>query len=539
MNQTVTKRGTTPAMARSKIRNREGLRGLRAGFALVMLAALIPASEALAQAAAAAAAAPAQAPAAAAAPAPQGSSDSSKTIKVTAGPPSSAASGAWLGGASSYLVEVGLSKAKVLDVHYPFEDLMIADAKVADVIPLSNHSIYIVAKGLGSTSLSVYGAGKRLIAAVNVVVGPDAEGFKARLHEILPEETDVAVRSANDSMVLSGTVTSPAALHQVVQLAESYAPGKVVNMLGVEGTQQVMLSVRFVEMDRSTAKNLNVTMTGFNNNNPSLAGAMGPAKNLTGNNADLTKFLVPANSYGALSAVINRNIGLEIDALETKGMVRTLAEPTLVTMSGDAASFLAGGEIPIPTAQAGGTGAAAISVDYKDFGISLGFTPTILKNGLINLVVKPEVSSLDPSAGVTEGGFTIPGLKVRRAYTTVELRDGESFTIAGLLSDTYQNAISQFPFLGDVPVLGSLFRSPNFQQNKTELVIVVTPHLVTARKGPVALPSDHFTPPSDYELFLFGSLSGNRKGVSAEDRALMSRDPSKGGIDGPYGHVLY
>ena len=180
-----------------------------------------------------------------------------------------------------------------------------------------------------------------------------------------------------------------------------------------------------------------------------------------------------------------------------------------------------------------------ITVAFQQFGISLAFTPTILQDGMINLVVKPEVSSIDSSNGVSILGTVIPGLKVSRANTTVELRDGESFTIAGLLSDNYQNTINAFPWLGDIPVLGALFRSPSFQHNQTELVIVVTPHLAVARRGPVALPTDHFTPPSDYELFLFGMLAGEGANIRPEDRALMSRDPTKGGVEGPYGHVLY
>ncbi len=443
-------------------------------------------------------------------------------------------------GASTFVLEVSQGKSQVLDVRSLFVDVMIANAAIADVIPFSNHSIYVVGKAQGSTSMSLYGPNKKLIAVVNVVVGPDMEGFKARLHDLLPNETDVTIRPANQNVILSGTVSNPAALSQILTLADIYAPGKVINMLGVEGTQQVMLSVRFVEMDRSTAKSLNVTIQGSNtNSNPAFTGGSGNGKNLQSAAPALTPFLFPANAFGAAGLVINNNIGLEIDALETKGLVKTLAEPSLITMSGETASFLAGGEFPIPVAQAGATGAGAITVQFKNFGISLGFTPTILKDGLINLIVKPEVSSLDASAGVTTGGVVVPGLKVRRADTTVELRDGETFTIAGLLSDNYQDAINQFPYAGDLPVLGALFRSPSFKQDKTELVIMVTPHLVTPRRGPVALPTDHFTPPSDYELFLFGSLNGDRHGAGAEDRALMSRDPTKGGIEGPYGHVLY
>jgi pilus assembly protein CpaC len=485
-------------------------------------AATIAAQAQAQQADAATIAAQAQAAAATAPPPPP-----SGPVRIVAGPPMP--SGIYAEVPARYLVELGSGKSQVLDVKYPYSDLMLADPRIADIIPLSNHTIYIVAKALGSTSLSVYGPGRRLVAAVNLVVGPDLEGFKLRLHEILPDETDITVRPANQSIIMTGTVSNPVALGQAVQIAELYAPGKVINMLGVEGTQQVMLSVRFVEMERTDAKNLAVTLGGSTSNK--------------GGTSFTTGFGQPlAGAYGtaALSFTTGAgNLSLAIDALETKGVAKTLAEPTLVAMSGDTASFLAGGEVPIPTAQAGAVGAAAITVTLEQFGIGLAFTPTLLSGGVINLVVKPEVSSLDPANGVTVGGFVVPGLKVTRASTTVELRDGESFTIAGLLSDSYSNNINQFPFLGDVPVLGALFRSPNFTSDKTELVIVVTPHLVTARRGRVALPSDHFTEPSDFELFLFGSLNGATRGAAAEDRALMSRDPSKGGIDGPYGHVLY
>jgi len=300
-------------------------------------------------------------------------------------------------------------------------------------------------------------------------------------------------------------------------------------MLAVEGTQQVMLSVRFVEIERTAAKSLSI---GINKTT------------ISGNPQFNASFGTPlAGAYGATTlgfSTPDGNLSLAIDALETRGVVKTLAEPTLVAMSGDTASFLAGGEFPVPEAlTAPVSGVATVTIVFQQFGISLAFTPTILKDGLINLVVKPEVSSLDASAGVTENGLVIPGLKVDRANTTVELRDGESFTIAGLMADTYQNSINAFPWVGDIPILGALFRSPSFQDDKTELVIVVTPHLATARRGPVALPTDHFTPPSDYELFLFGMLSGASGAANPEDRALMSRDPTKGGIEGPYGHVLY
>ncbi len=428
-------------------------------------------------------------------------------------------------GVSGYQLDVDQSKSQVLELPTAYTDLMIADPKIADVMPLSSHSVYVVGKSMGATALTIYGPGKRLIAAVNVVVSPDIDSFKARLHEILPNEKDISARAANQSLVLSGTVGSPAAMQQILQLADTYAPGKIVNMMGVEGTQQVMLSVRFVEMERSTLKQLSVQLKGLGvtgnplynlNTGQSLTSAFGSAA---------TTFLTGDGAFG-----------IAVDALETKGLTKTLAEPTLVTMSGDTANFLAGGEVPIPIAQ---NLTSAITITYQQFGIALAFTPTILSDGMINLVVKPEVSSLDSAFGIVEQGLTIPGIKVRRASTTVELRDGESFTIAGLLGDTYQNNINQFPWLGSIPILGPMFRNTNYQRNQDELVIIVTPHLVTARRGPVALPTDHFVPPSDFELFLFGMLSGKSGAMKPEDRVLMSKDPTKGGVDGPYGHVLY
>jgi pilus assembly protein CpaC len=329
-------------------------------------------------------------------------------------------------------------------------------------------------------------------------------------------------------------------LAQVMTLADTYNPGKVVNMLSVQGTQQVMLSVRFVEMERSAAKDLrlNTQATGIGSS-PGVAVTTGDTL------VNSAQSVLQTFGSAALSwSVGGGDLSFLSDALETKGLVKTLAEPTLVTMSGDTANFLAGGEFPIPVSQSStfGTGSGVlptITVEFKQFGISLAFTPTILQDGLINMVVNPEVSSIDPTTSVQLGAISVPGIKVRRAHTTVELRDGESFTVAGLLSDNYQNNIRQYPFVGDLPIIGSLFRSTGYQRDQTELVIVVTPHLVTPRKANVATPADHFVPPSDYELFLFGTQRGKMDNLKPEDRALMALDPGKGGVDGPYGHVLY
>jgi pilus assembly protein CpaC len=428
-------------------------------------------------------------------------------------------------------VVVGFGKSRVVELPLPYTDVMVADPKIADVAPLNTHAISIVGNTLGATSISLYGPGKRLLAALNVEVSADIETFKTRLHDLLPEETEVSARPAGQSLVLSGTVSSPASLHQVLTLAEAFAPGHVVNMMGVEGTQQIMLSVRFVEMERTVAKDLKLNVQSNLGTNPAVAIATG--QSVLGN---------VQNSFGTILANYQwagQDLSVLFDALEQKGLIKTLAEPTLVANSGDTASFLAGGEYPIPVASTSSGGVPSITIDFKQFGVALAFTPTLLKDGLIDLVVNPEVSSIDPTTSINTGVISVPGLKVRRAHTTVELRDGESFTIAGMLQGTYQNEVDQFPFLGDVPVLGALFRSTSFQRDETELVIVVTPHLAVPRRDKTATPADHFVPPSDLELFLFGSQVGASANLRPEDRALLALDPGKAGIDGPHGHVVY
>jgi pilus assembly protein CpaC len=434
-------------------------------------------------------------------------------------------------------IVIGVGKSRLVELPAPYSDVMIGDPKIADILPLNQHSVYVVGKAMGSTALTIYGAGKRVIYTSDVLVSADLESLKTRLHEVLPHETNVSVSTANQSILLSGTVSSTTALHQIVTLADTYDPGKVVNMMSVQGTQQVMLSVRFVEMERTTAKDLrlNVSQDRTNSN---------PAVTVLTGDSLVHSVQSAAKSFGIASlawSVGGGDLTILFDALETKGLVKTLAEPNLVAMSGDTANFLAGGEFPIPISQSSANGGSlpTITVEFKQFGISLAFTPTILQDGLINMVVNPEVSSIDPTTSVQLGDISVPGIKVRRAHTTVELRDGESFTVAGLLSDDYQSNIRQWPFLGDLPIIGSLFRSTGYQQDQTELVIVVTPHLVTPKRGPVATPLDAFVPPSDFELFLFGNQRGKAENLKPEDRALMSADPGKGGLDGSYGHVLY
>lgn len=427
---------------------------------------------------------------------------------------------------------VPLHKSQVLRVDVPFTELLIGNPEIADVLALSDRSLYLLGKTLGATSLTIYGRGKRLIAVVDVVVGPDVEGLKSKLFELLPRES-VEVRAVNGAVALGGTVSSAPQLSKVLAIAERFAPDAVTNLMSVRGSQQVMLKVRFVEVSRTALKRLGVNLDLFDGD-----------FSFTSGDAFLGVGAV-AQGDAFAAALASGNIGalglrLLFEALETKGMAKTLAEPNLIALSGDTASFLAGGEFPIEVAQSGAgvAGDAAITIEFKEFGISLSFTPTVLDDGLINLVVRPEVSALDFSVAVNG----TPGLTTRRATTTVELRDGQAFAIAGLLQEDFQDTVRQVPLLGDLPVLGALFRSSAYQRNESELVIIVEPHLVRpVAAGTLATPADRLVPPSDIDLFLHGRIEGRAPGpaqTSAAAPAPLLFGNDGGGLQGSHGHVL-
>jgi pilus assembly protein CpaC len=344
------------------------------------------------------------------------------------------------------------------------------------------------------------------------------------LNDVMPNEV-IEVRSVNDSVALSGTVSSPARAQQAMAIAQHFVPEKVtvINNLGVRGSQQVMLAVKIAEVSRSVSKQFGLT--------PSiLAGAPGES-GFRGNSFSTTA--LSSFATGVLSQ-ISGNFALreKIDALEEKGLIKILAEPNLVAMSGDTANFLAGGEFPVPTNQTTNAGVPTITVEFKPFGVSLAFTPTVIDSDLINLVVAPEVSQIDKqTAPVVINGFVIPGISTRRARTTVELRDGQSFAIAGLLQSDFSDQVQQIPGLSDIPILGALARDSQFQRKETELVIIITPRLVQpAPPEALAAPTDGFVPPSDADIF----VNGQRE---APDSGFMPAS-NGGGLTGRYGHII-
>ena len=408
-------------------------------------------------------------------------------------------------------VDIAVNKSQVLTADTAIDRAMIGNDEIADILPVSSNSIYVLGKQVGTTSLTLYDRSNRVIAVMDISVGPDVASLRDQMNQLMPGQP-VQSRVSNGAIVLSGTVSDAGVADRAMQLARAYAPDdKIVNLMTLGGSQQVMLEVRFAEVTRRIGKDLGVSsfITGGR-----LAGATGSGAGLPpgsyglGNNQNPFEIDSITNGFGivgrAFSDVLGVDIDLFIDALEEKGMAKTLAEPTLIALSGETASFLAGGEFPIPVVQSGGLDdRASVTVEFKPFGVSLGFTPTVLSDKVINLVVEPEVSSIDPTASININGLQIPGLQTRRASTVLELRDGESFAIAGLLQRDFTTTVNQVPLLGSIPIIGTLFRSTSFQRGETELLIVVTPRLVAPiRPEQVRLPTDRVYDPSEADVLL-------------------------------------
>jgi pilus assembly protein CpaC len=413
-------------------------------------------------------------------------------------------------------VEIPLNKSQVVTSDRVIDKALVGNAEIADILPLTDRSVYVLGKSMGTTSLTLYDRGGRVIAVMDIAVGPDIQAYQDQVSRLIPG-SDIKAHISGSSMVLTGLATDAGMIDRSVQLAKTFAGDNVVNLIGMGGSQQVMLEVRFAEVRRNIGENVGVR--GFAKDG-SFQGVFGGGSTLSPNPIDGAGLLGlgSASGFGIISDSFNV-LGIDIDAylnaLESKGFAKTLAEPTLVALSGEKASFLAGGEFPIPVVQGGNAGGgnagggagggSAITVEFKPFGVSLGFTPTVLGDRTINLKVEPEVSSIDAASSIQLNGISIPGLQTRRASTTLELRDGESFAIAGLLQQDFQTTINQVPLLGSIPILGALFRSTEFKKGETELLIVVTPRLVAPIKpSQVKLPTDRVRDPDAATAVLLG-----------------------------------
>ena len=413
-------------------------------------------------------------------------------------------------------MKISIGKSESVRTEGSFAEVIVADPEVADAIPLTDRSLSILGKKIGTTRVSVYAEGKKLVGVFDIEVAYDTSRLGAELAQRFPQAR-FRVSSVNGRIILSGSAPDAVTLDKAMTIAKQFG-ADVINSVRVASPQQVLLEVRFVEASRSASRELGVNWTVVANN---LNVNLGTAGLISG-----------SAPFGTIVGKLLGN-GVEADplirALEVRGVVRRLADPNLIALSGDTASFLAGGEFPIPVA----SNLGQVTVEFKKYGVGLAFTPTVLADGLINLKIEPEVSQIDPTTVITVGSVTIPALIVRRANTTVELRDGQSFAIAGLLQSINSTDQQQLPWLGDVPVLGTLMRSASYQRKETDLVIIVTPRLVRpARPGEVLrTPLDGPKPGNDTDLFGLGQ---------AEITPAMKRK-LKGAPNGappPIGHIL-
>lgn len=445
------------------------------------------------------------------------------------------------GGIYAGELTVPLNKSEIVEVDQAFKRVTVGNPDVADVLPLTDRTLYVLGRAVGQTNIAIFSRSDRPIAVVDVNVTYDVQGLKVKLNELYPNER-VEVRGSNNALVLSGPIGGAEVMSGILAVANQYAPGAVANLMTVRGSQQVMLSVRFAEVSRSLSRSLGINWEAAADIGGSVF-AFASGRDIVNASSQFLQLTDGTTSVGGAFVDGDTSIAALIDLLEAKGVLRTLAEPNLIALSGDTASFLAGGEFPVPAVQTvGNNDEPVISVTFREFGVGLSFTPTVIGDGLINLAVAPEVSTLDETVGVqTTGLIEIPGLKTRRARTTVELRDGESFAIAGLIQNSFEDSVQQLPWLGDLPVLGNLFRSSQFARGETELVIIVTAHLVQpAQLDQLATPVDGFVAPTDLELFFWGQTEGpaSRPGtVTSTGRALPAASP-RGGVAGAYGHII-
>lgn len=423
--------------------------------------------------------------------------------------------------------------------------ITVANPEVADLKVLGSNRVFVLGKQTGSTAVMALDKQQRLLAWLHIEVTPDLNLLKRRLYELMPQET-IAVRMSGQKLVLSGEVDSLTRLDTIVSIAEGFVsdPAQVVNMLTVGGARQVMLEVKVAEMQRSLMKRLDMNFNGITNGSNWSFGGVGPGGGSvvpgtlpvvppTGvwPGGDFTPNPAKFSGSGLFANFISGDslFNLYIDASKNTGTARILAEPTLTTLSGEDASFVSGGEFPVPVPQDGGN----VTVEFKEYGIGLNFLPVVMDSGRINLRLNLSVSELNSSQSVVIGSgdestnaFVVPYLSKRSARSTVELMDGQTIGIAGLISENMRDAVQKFPGLGDVPMLGHLFRSQEYQSGQTELVILVTPRLamaLTEEKRP--LPTDTFVPPSDVDFYLSGNTG---------KRLALPNDQST--TTGVYGH---
>ncbi len=432
---------------------------------------------------------------------------------------------------------IPMSQSVTVELNRNIGDMVVADAKIADAQPMTDRVLYVIAKGAGMTTVNLFSEDKRSLGVLEIEVGVDVDDMAQAIRQVAPKSR-VTVGSVNGRVRLGGGVKDGATLAAILDVAQQYGPDAVINSVTVEDSQQVNLEVRVLEVARNAGREVGVSWA-YRNHSGSGAGIIGE------DGVRIIDGIVRAGGLfgtgNAPFATVIANVldkGVDVDliirALEDKKLARRLAEPNLTALSGETASFLAGGEVPVPVSQdnANGDATGTITVEYKEYGVKLNFTPVVLEDSKINLRLNPEVSEVDPTQSIRVNDLQLPAFTTRRASTGVELRDGQSFAIAGLLQSNNRKLQSQVPWIGQLPVLGALFRSSSFIKNETDLVIIVTPRLVrpVAPGEQLETPLDKTRPSNDPEYFLLGELEVTKDMVRAYEQGS--------GVKGPYGHML-
>ena len=424
-------------------------------------------------------------------------------------------------------------KGTLIRLARPAGTVFVANPDIADVQVKSPELVYITAKSPGATVIYAVDANDEVLLNAPVRVSLDLSELRQSLNQVVPGSA-ISVEEVDSNVVLTGTVADAGQADKARALATAVAGefkgGQVVNRLSVATPNQVDLHVRIAEVDRNILKQIGVDWSKLGS---------GVNFNTTNNSAtqSILSGVIPATNFltaGVFPPLAGNEVAAIVQALATEGFLTVLAEPNLTAVSGQTASFLAGGEFPVPIVQNVSAGTSAISVQFQQFGVQLAFTPTIIDANHLSLRVRPEVSQLSTQGEVTISGFTIPALTVRRAETSVELASGQSFALAGLLQHNTEQDISKVPWLGDIPILGALFRSNKFQNNETELVIIITPYLVKPMTTRLASPTDGFAIPHDAQQVLWGDTW--RPSLPSPARGPL--DAGGGGLIGSAGFRL-
>ena len=482
-------------------------------------------------------------------------------------------------------LEVPLYKSRVLSLPASIKRISVGSPDIADLLLLRSTELYVLGKDLGTTNVLLWDANDILIAVVSVEVTHDLESLKKKLHDLMPDEA-IEVRAAQRSIVLSGTVSSPTNVTAAVAIAKGYlaqagtakekemfevkgqggdsGSGEVINLLQVGGAQQVMLEVKVAEISRRELRKFDMRFNTILNSSRWTTGAVNGGANfpdVTFNpDLDANGDVIPGTGgrrpvfdgaapwgpaidefapndlfiedKGLFASLLTNDflLNLTLEAAKENGLAKILAEPNLTTLSGQEAKFLSGGEFPIPVPQ----GDETVTIEFKEFGVGVGFLPVVLGDGRINMVLNVSVSELVNTSNVSVSStgsatsFLVPSLAKRSANATVELKDGQTIAIAGLLNENMREVINKFPGLGDIPILGNLFRSQEYVKGETELVILVTPHLAKPiAPDKIKLPTDNFVEPSDADFYLWGRLEGSASG-----------EQGAGGTSSDFGHDL-